>query len=98
MPAYVVLYHSGIDHPHFDLLLDPDGVSPLLSWRVSDWPPTSESIFESIGDHRRAYLTYEGPISNGRGWVEQRESGTYEWVAEGKIVRLNGKLTLDLGA
>jgi len=98
MPAYVVLFHSGVDRPHFDLLLDPDGQSPLLSWRVFDWPPTKDSTFERLADHRRAYLTYEGPISDNRGWVEQWASGTYDWIVEGKTARLNSGLTIDLGA
>lgn len=35
-----------------------------------------------IGDHRMAYLEYEGPVSRGRGHVRRVDGGVYELVAE----------------
>jgi hypothetical protein len=32
---------------------------------------------QAIGDHRIAYLEYEGPISNDRGQVARWDEGTY---------------------
>lgn len=37
---------------------------------------------ESLGDHRPAYLDYEGPVSDDRGEVMRIESGTFEPQSE----------------
>lgn len=63
---------------HFDLMLAPDGVSRLVTFRVeSDVSILSTSAFaaERLGDHRRDYLTYEGPLSNDRGSVVRVRAG-----------------------
>ncbi|MFT3785986.1 MAG: hypothetical protein QM770_07450 [Tepidisphaeraceae bacterium] len=72
--SYVVLRHTGIDRPHFDLLidLDPNGLVP--TWRLDRWPDPNE--IEALPRHRRLYLDYEGPISNNRGEVRRVEQGT----------------------
>lgn len=45
---------------------------------------------ERIGDHRRAYLTYEGPVSGGRGVVSRVLAGTCEILEEtGTQVRVD---------
>ncbi|NQU74842.1 MAG: hypothetical protein HQ546_00840, partial [Planctomycetes bacterium] len=47
-------------------------------------------------DHRLVYLTYEGPISGGRGRVQIADRGTYSAsVVEGevRVVRLDGRRT-----
>ncbi|MEM1011424.1 MAG: hypothetical protein AAGI46_04295 [Planctomycetota bacterium] len=75
---YVVLHHTAPPShggPHFDLMLDSDGKSPLWTWRVYDWPPRATTRIERLPDHRRRYLNYEGPISDGRGDVRRVESG-----------------------
>jgi hypothetical protein len=50
---------------------------PLLSTAEPE-PFTAERI----GDHRRLYLDYEGPISGGRGSVRRVAEGQAEIVAE----------------
>ena len=45
--------------------------------RIDRIEPGGVLPVEPIGDHRRAYLTYEGDIGHGRGRVER--------VAEGRI-------------
>jgi hypothetical protein len=100
VPRYVVLDH---DHPapHLDLMLQVGDV--LWTWRLPDWPDegiTVEAL--RLGDHRLAYLDYEGPVSGGRGEVLRREGGEYEWLeqGEGRLVarlagvQLRGRLTL----
>lgn len=54
----------------------------LLTWQLSAEPKqhTSLPIFaRRIGDHRIAYLTYEGPISGNRGTVQRVDAGTVEF-------------------
>lgn len=51
----------------------------LTTFRVGQPPHhTSAQAFdaERIGDHRADYLTYEGPISGGRGDVQRVWAGT----------------------
>jgi hypothetical protein len=87
MPRYVILAH---DHPivHWDLMLERDGV--LRTWRLSGWPTTTgEIVADALGDHRLAYLDYEGPVSGGRGSVTRWDAGEFEWLAaDGNAVRV----------
>jgi hypothetical protein len=91
MPRFVVLEH---DHPHlhWDLMLEAG--ETLRSWRLA-LPPSAERDIDAvaIGDHRRAYLDYEGPVSGGRGQVKRFDSGTFDWIenSEDRVaVRLAG--------
>jgi hypothetical protein len=104
MPRFVVLEH---DHPHlhWDLMLQAG--EKLRSWRLAE-PPAPDRLIaaDPIGDHRRAYLDYEGPVSGGRGHVKRFDTGTFDWVEndEGKIVvrlagmKLRGELVVERGA
>jgi hypothetical protein len=69
--AYVVLHHTGVEHPHYDLMVDPGDGGMLWTWRVSNWPPEVQGRVMSIrvADHRRQYLEYEGAIQGDRGEV-----------------------------
>jgi hypothetical protein len=75
---FVVLHHSGIDEPHFDLMFDtgPDG--PLTTWRSPIWPIDRPTILQRLADHRREYLTYEGEVSDNRGRVDRVAEGWCE--------------------
>jgi hypothetical protein len=92
MPRFVVLTH---DHPtlHWDLMLEQG--DSLRTWRLAQSPDADGSVAaESLPDHRLAYLTYEGPVSGGRGTVEQWDRGTYELLAstgDGLVIRLAGQ-------
>jgi len=80
VPRYVILEH---DHPHrhWDLMLESAGV--LRTWRLAEPPrPGGAVAAEPIGDHRRAYLDYEGPVSGGRGTVVRWDAGTFEWETD----------------
>jgi hypothetical protein len=90
MPRYVVLEH---DWPvlHWDFMLESGEV--LRTWRLAAPPRPGASVAaESLGDHRRAYLDYEGPVSGGRGTVTRWDAGTFSWEAadEGVAVWLDG--------
>lgn len=77
MPRFVLLEH---DHPelHWDFMLEHEGV--LKTWRLARLPSRAgETIAATqLGDHRAAYLDYEGPVSGGRGEVKRCAAGTYE--------------------
>ncbi len=91
MPRFVLLEH---DHPsrHWDFMLEAGPV--LRTWRLFAPPTIDQAVeAESIGDHRRAYLDYEGPVSGDRGTVKRWDSGKFEWIEDGEqvtVVRLMG--------
>ncbi len=70
---FVILRH---DHPflHWDFLIE-DG-DMLASWRLLEQPEPGRRIpAERLPPHRRHYLTWEGPVSGGRGHVERIHGG-----------------------
>ena len=80
MPQFVVLTH---DHPfpHWDLLLDTGAA--LRTWRLLDSPDAAGPVrAEPLPDHRREYLTYEGPVSGDRGRVDRWDAGEYTLLSE----------------
>lgn len=80
---FVILHHRQEGSEHWDLMLERGEV--LWTWRLDRDPldPRNYPIpAERIGDHRKAYLTYEGPISGGRGTVRRVDQGTYTSAAE----------------
>jgi hypothetical protein len=82
MPRFAILTH---DHPHlhWDLLLEVPGQETLRTWRLEKPPAPGEIIqAETLPDHRRIYLDYEGPISKGRGEVKQWDGGEYEALSQ----------------
>ncbi|MCI0640212.1 MAG: hypothetical protein L0Y72_15035 [Gemmataceae bacterium] len=94
MPRFVILEH---DHPylHWDFMLERDGV--LRTWRLEKPPPqglASETVAAtSLGDHRLAYLDYEGPLTDERGSVKRWDAGTYDvvqWEQSAIVINLHG--------
>ena len=81
---FAVLHHIAIPEPHFDLLVQLPGAALLLTWRIftppTDWP-THPPTATRMQDHRPLYMTYEGPISNGRGRVARVAAGTARLLA-----------------
>lgn len=73
---YAILHHSGIPEPHFDLLFEAIPGSDLATWRSPVWPITTPTLLTRLKDHRRAYLDYEGELSQRRGRVERIAAGT----------------------
>lgn len=101
MPRFIILRH---DHPrgvHFDLMLEAGGV--LKTWALPEPPrPGVEMLCEALGDHRLAYLDYEGPLSGGRGSVVRWDWGDYaaerqseiEWIVTFAGQQLTSRATL----
>ncbi len=91
MPRFVILEH---DFPsmHWDFMLEIGDT--LRTWRLHGQPEPGLAIrAEPLGDHRKAYLDYEGPVSGNRGSVRRWDAGTFEWRMdrdEQVIVELHG--------
>ncbi len=92
MPRFVILEH---DHPflHWDFMLESGDF--LRTWRLCAKPQVAAVVAaESLGDHRKAYLDYEGPVSGNRGSVKRWDAGTFHWevdTPERVVVRLQGE-------
>ena len=74
---YVVLRHEGVPEPHFDLMIEHGAAHGLMTWRSPVWPIHQTVQLQALGEHRRDYLDYEGPVSGGRGYVRRVAAGTY---------------------
>lgn len=97
---FVLLHHILSDSEHWDLMLDLG--QELATWQL----PKSPAILirrgamrglpaRRIGDHRRAYLRLEGPISGDRGHIKRTDRGLYTLLEQRPqcwIVRLEGSL------
>lgn len=101
MPRFVILRHDSPHGVHFDLMLEVD--DSLKTWALPQPPATGVDMScKALGDHRLAYLDYEGPISGDRGSVTRWDHGTYaadqrsetQWVVNLAGQKLVGKATL----
>ena len=82
-----VIQHHICEDNHYDLMIESGDI--LLTWRISsnDIGPLFEGAkirVKKIQDHRKDYLSYEGPISGDRGRVEIFDSGECELISEKK--------------
>lgn len=100
-PRFVVLRHTMPGGDHYDLMFECDGV--LATWRSPC--PLSEIgakpvRLTRIGDHRLAYLEYEGPLSGNRGHVERVERGRFAGQSQlaGRDWRIDVRGELTCGA
>jgi len=78
---FVVLRHDPPfgtpQQTHWDLMLDTEAA--LRTWALAQFPVWNAPVAaKQLPDHRRAYLTYEGPVSGNRGSVTRVLAGTYE--------------------
>jgi hypothetical protein len=79
-PAVLLRHDLPDGSGHWDWLIQRPGPpdAPLMSFRTPVRIDTGESptfAATRIGDHRAVYLTFEGPISGGRGAVWRVASG-----------------------
>ena len=90
---FVVLRHERGRSVHFDLMLERGG--RLDTWKFSAQPRSRTSLAGiRLAPHRTHYLTYEGPVSGGRGTVARVDEGTYRVKGRGAdrlIVVFHGK-------
>lgn len=78
----VQLLHTlpdGSHHADWMIARDDSPTAMLVTFRLTqrleELGEGHETPAEQIGDHRRAYLTYEGPVSGGRGAVTRLSAG-----------------------
>ena len=101
---YTVLRHEDIAEPHWDLLLEIAGQELLVTWQIRIPPEEwhrAEAVLQAvrIGDHRRVYLDYEGPISGDRGFVRLAARGNWNLLSQtvdSWRVQLSGDISADL--
>lgn len=78
---FVILHHQLRGGEHWDLMLEYGEI--LATWQLLT-EPVGGSVLpipaKRIGDHRKAYLAYEGPVSGDRGQVRRVDSGTVDIV------------------
>ena len=79
-PRFALLRHDGHGATHFDLLIEHGAA--LTTWQFDASPaalaPGRDLRGRRLPDHRRLYLDYEGPVSNGRGQVTRMDGGLGE--------------------
>ena len=73
--SFVILRHEGVPQPHYDLMFESGAGGALATWRSDIWPIDRPTAITRLADHRRAYLDYEGPVSNDRGHVRRVAAG-----------------------
>ncbi|MDO4586929.1 MAG: DNA polymerase ligase N-terminal domain-containing protein [Planctomycetia bacterium] len=74
------------------LLIDVDFATKQIIEKHCQLPPKGQKAC-ILPDHRRIYLTFEGGISNDRGWVQQWDKGDYillKHSATEVVVQLKG--------
>ena len=100
---YVVLWHElpagsllegQARQSHFDLMFQVDEF--LLTWECASWPPVErgDHPVRSLAPHRLAYLDYEGPVSNNRGFVQRVDAGQHAIInrnADSLRTRVHGE-------
>ena len=77
---FVILHHRLGDGEHWDLMLERGDI--LLTWQLLHEPIDRASLpipARRIGDHRKAFLDYEGPLTGNRGTVRRVDSGMVEF-------------------
>ncbi|MCP4130151.1 MAG: hypothetical protein GY754_03940 [bacterium] len=77
---FVIHYHQ-TEPEHYDLMIERG--KTLLTWQIAVEDINRLAAGEEvkavrIQDHRKKYLTYEGPISCNRGMVSIYDSGDYK--------------------
>jgi hypothetical protein len=98
MPRFVVLHHEcPAEYPrptHWDLMLEHGGT--LVTWALQRPPDEPAPIAaERLPDHRLDFLSYQGPLTAGRGSVTRWDEGAYE-LHEGDLGEHGERLVLRL--
>lgn len=77
MPRFALLRHDSPRGLHWDFFLEVN--ETLRTWALDEMPQEGKPIgCVALGDHRLAYLDYEGPISGERGTVLRWDEGEFQ--------------------
>ncbi len=90
---FVIQEHTKPDDLHWDLMLECGDI--LQTYRLGNPPEEiliSPATAEKISDHPITFLTYEGPVNDGKGNVKIADFGTYQ---ETESTKSSIKLGLD---
>ena len=107
----VLLRHDTPHGSHFDWLLDTPNVwrnprSKVWTARTQtptgDWSNAGTWNLCRITDHRRRYLTYQGPLSGGPGTVDRVDEGWFvpqlwddeQMILDLTLIRCQGRVRL----
>ena len=96
----VLLRHTCGDATHYDLMIEDFAAAPgqglLRTWRIAEpswrWADLGRVELQGIDAHRRDYLTYEGPLSGGRGEVTRVDGGEvmiHEWSEQRTVLEFS---------
>ena len=85
---FAILHHTGYGEPHYDLMFEVGPRHPLLTFRSAVWPIDRRVQLVRLGEHRRDYLSYEGPVSGDRGEVRKIAGGTFDLAGDGQNILL----------
>ncbi len=102
---FVILHHTGYGREHWDLMIEQD--DSLATWKLYHHPaslPNKDLELFRIGDHRKMYLDYEGPLTGERGEVacfrrgeaEVLEKNSQRWRVRLTSEQLSGEFELTL--
>lgn len=82
--SFVIILHTGFGADHYDFMLEVG--EALATWQTAcnclDLREGESSPARKLPDHRLAYLTYQGPVSGGRGQVRRVCQGTFETLVD----------------
>lgn len=87
-PTVLLVHTLPNGESHYDWMIASDVIGRFslytfrLPHRLDLMAPGEETIGDRIGDHRAAYLTYEGPVSGDRGEVERIAAGSIDHLGQ----------------
>jgi hypothetical protein len=96
MNRFVVHKHTQENEAHWDLMIEQGDT--LKTWRLENPPEKlakEKTKATPIFDHDKKFLTYQGPVNNGKGTVEIVDEGicTIESRSEHNLkIKFDGKI------
>lgn len=82
---FVIHKHTRGNETHWDLMIEE--ADCLKTWRLDNPPEkltSGKTKATPIFDHDKKFLTYQGPVNNGTGSVEQVDEGICEILTNNK--------------
>ncbi len=91
MPRFVLLEHNW-NGVHWDFMLESG--DSLRTWAIDEPVVFGRDLpARALGDHRKVYLDYEGPIAGDRGEVRRVDAGSFRvlvWLSDHVRVEVYG--------